>query len=87
MKDDTSLHELMKNPAFMDDLSQAKTLDDAVRLLNSRSIALSQQELQYLRTAEDDDGFLSEESLTFVAGGAPDISVMQLLMPKIIQKN
>lgn len=86
MTNNENLFQQMKNPAFVDALNQAKSLEEAVQLLNSMGIPVTQQELQAAQMAEDWEGNLTEEALEFVSGGAPDVSVMQLLMPKILRK-
>lgn len=80
------LFEQMKNPAFVDALGQAKSLEDAVQLLNHMGIAVSPQELQRVQWGEDRDGYLTEDALEFVSGGAPEVGVTQLLMPKLLRK-
>lgn len=80
------LNELMKDSAFVDAINQVKTLEETMQLLNSMGISVSQQEWQYVQMAEDHNGFLSEESLEFVSGGAPTVPVMQLLMPKLLSR-
>ena len=80
------LFEQMKNPAFVDALGQAKSLEDAVQLLHRMGIAVSLQELQRVQYGEDMDGYLTEDALEYVSGGAPEIGVTQLLMPKLLQK-
>lgn len=81
------LFEQMKNPAFVDALNQAKSLEETVQLLNSMGISVSQQELQQAQFAEDRDGFLTEDALEYVSGGAPDVGVTQLLMTKLLRRN
>ncbi|MBE5810009.1 MAG: hypothetical protein E7318_03635 [Clostridiales bacterium] len=80
------LFEQMKNPAFVDALGQAKSLEEAVRLLNHMGIAVAPQELQRVQLGEDREGYLTEDALEFVSGGAPEVGVTQLLMPKLLQK-
>ena len=80
------LFEQMKNPAFVDAFGQAKSLEDAVQLLNHMGIAVSPQELQRVQWGEDRDGYLTEDALEFVSGGAPEVGVTQLLMPKLLRK-
>lgn len=80
------LFEQMKDPAFVDALGQAKSLEEAVQLLNDMGIEVSPQELQQVQLGEDGEGNLTEDALVFVTGGAPRVGVTQLLMPKLLRK-
>jgi hypothetical protein len=86
MDDKEKLFEQMKNPAFVDALGMAKSLEETVQLLNHMGIAVSSQELQRVQLGEDGDGYLTEDALEFVSGGAPEVGVTQLLMPKLLRK-
>lgn len=86
MDDKEKLFEQMKNPAFVDALGMAKSLEETVQLLNQMGIAVSSQELQRVQLGEDRDGYLTEDALEFVSGGAPEVGIIQLLMPKLLRK-
>ena len=83
MDNNEILFEQMKNLAFVDALNQAKSLEAAVQLMNGMGISVSAEALQRIQKAEENDGFLSEEALEYVSGGAPEVGLVQLLMPKI----
>ena len=86
MDDKEKLFEQMKNPAFVDALGMAKSLEETVQLLNHMGIAVSSQEIQRVQRGEDRDGYLTEDALEFVSGGAPEVGIIQLLMPKLLRK-
>lgn len=86
MDDKEKLFEQMKNPAFVDALGMAKSLEETVQLLNQMGIAVSSQELQRVQLGEDRDGYLTEDALEFVSGGAPEVGIIQLLMSKLLRK-
>lgn len=86
MDDKEKLFEQMKNTAFVDALGMAKSLEETVQLLNQMGIAVSSQELQRVQLGEDRDGYLTEDALEFVSGGAPEVGIIQLLMPKLLRK-